>query len=265
MEILYDYYKDGKKKAITLSYDDGTIFDRRMVEIMNRYGIRGTFNLCSGKFGQQNYLESGEVKELFQGHEVAVHTVTHPDLALNPDWKIIDEITQDKAYLENLVGYLVRGLAYPFGTYNEKLVNLLPNLGIEYARAGNSHGNFLIPNNFLTWNPTCKHRENLLDKHDEFKNLLSCIKLPLFYICGHSFEFNNNNNWELLEEFCKRAGGDDDVWYATNIEIYDYIQALRSLKWSGDRKKVLNMSTIPVWIGVDDEAVKIDAGKLLEL
>ena len=61
------------------------------------------------------------------------------------------------------------------------------------------------------------------------------------------------------------AAGDESVWYATNIEIMDYIKALRSLKFSVDRKMVYNPSARPVWIGVDGEAVKIDAGELLTL
>lgn len=39
---------NGKKKAVTFSYDDGVTQDRRLVEMMNTYGVKGTFNLNSG-------------------------------------------------------------------------------------------------------------------------------------------------------------------------------------------------------------------------
>lgn len=39
---------NGKKKAVTFSFDDGVTQDIRLIEIFNKYGLKGTFNLNSG-------------------------------------------------------------------------------------------------------------------------------------------------------------------------------------------------------------------------
>ena len=71
--------------------------------------------------------------------------------------------------------------------------------------------------------------------------------LRLFYIWGHSFNFDREDNWEVIEEFCKKTSGRDDVWYATNIEIYEYVEAYKSLHRSVDGKIICNPTQIEVW------------------
>jgi hypothetical protein len=118
----------------------------------------------------------------------------------------------------------------------------LTTLGIDYARTVQSHGDFRPPANFMTWHPTCHHNHGLMDLLERFKVNSPWNRMPLFYVWGHSYEFNRENNWDLMEEFCKRASHDDSVWYATNIELYDYFQGLRSLRFSVDRKMIFNPS-----------------------
>ena len=73
------------------------------------------------------------------------------------------------------------------------------------------------------------------------------------YVWGHSYEFNDANNWEVIEEFCEYMGGREDIWYATNIEIIDYMDAAKALKFSGNNELVYNPSAISVWLNVDDK------------
>jgi len=264
MDITFSYYPEGKTKALTMSYDDGQIHDRRLVEIFNRYGIRGTFHLNSGKFDNEPFLKASEIKELFQGHEISAHTVNHPYLTVLPGDMVAYEILEDRRNLEELAGYPVRGMSYPFGAYGEELRRMLPGLGIEYSRTVFSHGGFQLPDDFLTWHPTCHHNQNLLEKAKAFRNLPGWLTMPLLYVWGHSFEFDRENNWDLIEEFCKVVSGDDSVWYATNIEIADYVKALKSLKFSVNRDMVHNPSALDVWIGVDGAPCRIEAGKTVK-
>ncbi|ORX23081.1 polysaccharide deacetylase [Thermoanaerobacterium sp. PSU-2] len=261
VRIRFDYYPNGKRKALTMSYDDGQVYDRKLVEIFNKYGIKGTFNLNSGMFDSEPYVSKEEIKKLYEGHEVAVHTVDHPYLTLISKEELVYQIMEDRKNLEALVGYQVRGMAYPFGDYSHALAKELKSFGIEYSRTVNSTRSFRIPNDFLEWHPTCHHDQNVIGKLNDFKNVPAWEQMPLFYVWGHSFEFERNGNWDLIEEFCKMASFDEDVWYATNIEIVNYINALKSLKFSADGSIVYNPSAIPVWIGVDGEAVKIDSGE----
>ena len=50
------------KKAVTFSYDDGVTQDRDLIRLLNKYGMKGTFNINSGLLGQENYLIRDGVK-----------------------------------------------------------------------------------------------------------------------------------------------------------------------------------------------------------
>jgi len=265
MNITFSFYPGGKRKALTMSYDDGQIHDRKLVDIFNKYGIKGSFHLNSGKFDSDPYISSSEVTELYKGHEVSVHSLNHFHLPMIPNEMAVLEIMEDRKRLEALAGYPVRGMSYPFGTYNEEVISMLPGLGIEYARTVESHGRFFLPENFLQWHPTCHHGQDLMNKCGEFKNQTRWANMPLLYVWGHSYEFNRDNNWGLMEEFCKTVSDDDDIWFATNIEILDYVKAMKGLKFSTDRRTVQNLSSLPVWIGVDGEAFKVEAGKVVSI
>lgn len=260
MKITHEFYPEGKRKALTFSYDDGQIYDRKLVQIFNNYGLRGTFHLVSGSLDQEIFVKAEEIAALYKEHEISVHTLNHYHLSMVSRETFIEEILADKKNLETLCRYPVRGMSYPFGDYNEKIVSALPLLGIEYSRTVQSHGRFTLPENFLVWHPTCHHNDQLMDKLDAFNNTLSWDFMPLFYVWGHSFEFERQDNWHLIEEFCKKAGGKNDVWYATNIEIKDYVTALRSIKYDVSQTLAYNPSAIPIWIGVNSQPVCLRPG-----
>lgn len=263
--VTFDYYPGGRKKALTMSYDDGNTEDRRLIEIFNKYGIRGTFHLNAGFLDSGAYISGSEIKELYRGHEVSAHGFRHPFLTQIPRKAVAEEILEDRRKLESYAGYPVRGMSYPFGDFNDELLTVLPWLGIEYSRTVLDHGNFLLPANFLTWHPTCHHKGDVLGKLGRFENSRPWERMPLFYVWGHSFEFERENNWIIIEEFCRAASGNPDVWYATNVEIMDYVLAMRNLKLSVGNTQAYNPSSLSIWIGVDGEAVEIKPGELLTL
>lgn len=265
MRIQFDRFPGGRSKALTLSYDDGRIHDRRLVGILNEYGIKGTFHLNSGFFGRDGYIITEEVRALYAGHEVSAHTATHPFLELTPRERVVTELMEDRRALERTVGYPVRGMSYPFGTYNRDVTQLLPMLGIKYARTTVSTGRFSLPDDFLQWHPTCHHRA-MIEHGEAFLNEKPKYnRMQLLYVWGHSYEFDNNGNWEDMETFCRLVSGRDDIWYATNIEIVDYMEALKRLEFSVDETMVRNPSAIPVWIGVDGRPVELAPGGVTRL
>lgn len=261
MELLYAYPK-GKKKVLTLSYDDGRIADRRLLDILNKNSIKGTFHLNSGKLNSEGYITKEEVEELYQGHEVSAHTVNHPWLTRVNNETIIYEVMQDRANLEEIMGYIIRGMSYPYGVYNEKLTQLLPCLGIEYARTVESTHKFNIPDDFLAWHPTCHHNENILEKAKEF---LKYDKYVLFYLWGHSYEFDNDNNWKMIEEFCSLIGNREEIWYATNIQYVEYLTALKNIRLTSNREMAYNPSAISVWLKVNNRSIEIPAGQTIRI
>jgi peptidoglycan-N-acetylglucosamine deacetylase len=138
-------------------------------------------------------------------------------------------------------------------------------LGIEYSRTVNSTNNFLFPGNFLEWNPTCHHNDDIMNKLTDFKNQPHWASLPLFYIWGHSYEFHRQNNWNVIEDFCNIIAFDSDVWYATNIEIKDYICAIRNLVFDVNQTRVYNPTATSVWLSSSVDIIEIKSGKTVVL
>lgn len=260
MYIKFDLYPGGKKKALTMSYDDGRDSDRKLVGIFNKYGIRGTFHLNSGLMTDEKHIRLDEIKELYRGHEISSHGRYHHTQTIIPKQDIIAEMVYDRAALEERAGYPVRGMSYPNCAYSAETISVLRGLGIEYSRTVNSTNSFGIPDDFMIWNPTCHHNGKLLELLEQFKTLPEYVLMPLFYVWGHSYEFPACNNWELMEQFCEKAGGDGDVWYATNIEIVDYVAALKALRFSVDCKYVYNPSAISVFFSADGKPFEAKPG-----
>lgn len=248
-----------------MSYDDGKLEDKRLVDIFNKNGIKGTFHINSGLFGDNVRIQASEIKALYNGHEVAAHTLTHPTIARCPKEQIVQQILEDRRNLENIVGYTVRGLSYPNGSYNTQIKSLLPHLGIEYSRVVGSSKNFALPEDLFEWQATCHHNTDLMKLAESFGDLHKKQYLYMMYVWGHSYEFTQDNNWELIEEFCEYISNRDDIWYATNIEIVDYLKAMDNLKFSSACDFVYNPSAMTVWLSIDGEIVEVKGGTQKQL
>lgn len=263
-------YPNGKAKALTFSYDDGEKKDIRLVQLFNKYGLKGTFNLNSGLMTVEpdessSKVALSQIPEVYKGHEVAVHTVNHPFLERMTTTEIVDEILEDRRTLEKYTGYVVRGMAYPFGTYNDDVIRVAKDLGIAYSRGVHSHYGFGLTDKWLEMPATCHQAyDKIFDLADKFVNGKVTADWRsaagwLFYIWGHSFEYRTEEDWERMEKLCAYLSNRDDVWYATNIEIYDYVVAYRSLCYSADMQSVYNPSGIDVWLMHRGEVRKIPA------
>ena len=256
-------YPNGTDHVLTMSYDDGTEHDRRLVEIFNRYGIRGSFHLISGRLDRPGHITSAEVATLYKGHEVSSHTVNHLFNTRLPSENVLQECLEDRRTLENLCGYVVRGMSYPYGNYDERTIGLFSTCGMEYSRTTKSTLSFEFPQNPMAWHPTCPSRERMMDRLEAFYEPEKYRNGRLLYVWGHSFEFDRpdyDNSWETIEEFCKRAAGHENTWYATNIEIIDYMNAQKALRVSADGHILHNPSAVDVWVRADGEALVIPAG-----
>lgn len=263
MQIEFAYYPGGVRRALTMSFDDGKLADIRLAELFKKYGIKATFHYNSANIGKESYVTADDVRKIGEYHEVSCHGQTHAFLDKIPASFAAKEILEDKQALEDITGELVRGLSYPYGTYTNEVLTLLPMLGIEYSRTINNTNSCYLPDNFLEWNPTC-HQSHDIDKM--WNKLMKFNKhIRLLYIWGHSYEFDRDNTWERMENFCKMAGNNEEVWYATNIEIKDYITAMRNLVFSADQKIVFNPSAQTVWFGVDGEVMSIKGGETIKL
>lgn len=265
MSELFMRFPDFKTRAVTLSYDDGAIFDRDMVRILNRYGIKCTFNLISNSLlGDSGRISVNEINDLYKGHEIAVHTYTHPHLDNLDSANIAREIIKNRELLEETSGALVKGMAYPFGLTDERLTETVRLCGINYARTTNSTLNFSLPRDFLKWNPTCHHSypqiDSLIDKffeEDDWEHPWR-ITPKLFYLWGHSYEFENR--FDMLESICEKLGRRDNVWYASNGEIYNYVRDYKRLEFSANGEIVYNPTLTDLFVYTDGRNVLIPSG-----
>lgn len=253
-------FPQGRHKALTMSYDDGVIADRRLVDLFNQHGIKGTFHLNSGLFGSGNRLTGQEAAALYAGHEVSAHTLTHPTIARCPQELLVYEIMEDRKGLEQLAGYTVRGMSYPNGSYSRQIKQLLPGLGIEYARVVQTTGGFAMPDDWLEWQPTCHHNDRLLERLETFLAFHKTQYLHLMSVWGHSYEFDQDQNWGLMEEFCRRAGGSEAIWYASHIELVDYMKSFNGLKFSAALDAVYNPAAASVWLNVEGAIIEAKGG-----
>jgi peptidoglycan-N-acetylglucosamine deacetylase len=265
----------GKTKALILSFDDGMVADRRLVKLMNKYGLTGTFHLNSNKLGTKDYLTKEEIQVVYKGHEVSAHTANHPNLPDISRAEVLYEVGEDRWELERVSGDLVRGMAYPFGNYNDSVVEIIRSLGIEYARTVEDTYSFGIPGDFLKWNPTIhpfgkayftpgnpeNDKKELAGFYQVVNHFLTTDSLALLDVWGHSWENDGEGDrWSEMEKFFKMVSGDPGIFYTTQIGLVDYINAFKNLKFSFDKSMVANLSSIDVFIKIKGKTFKIEAG-----
>ena len=255
MNTVLMCYPGGKYKCLTMSCDDGMKEDIRLVELFNRQGIKGTFHLNAGSAQTDpNRIRLSDFASVYFGHEIACHTATHPTISRCPIPSVAEQIMQDRRALEAAAGYPVRGMSYPNGSHSPDIRELLRFTGIDYSRVVGDSFSFGMPEDFTQWKPTCHHNNQLMDTGRRFLDAAKSQYLHLMYVWGHSWEFARKgdwtpvDNWSLIEEFCQMAGGRDDVWYATNIEIYDCVQVFSRLQFSLDNSFVYNPSAASGWL-----------------
>lgn len=276
---IFMRYPGGLGKALTLSYDDGVEQDLKLMEILDRHGIKCTFNINSGCYAPEGKvyapgtvhrrLPESAVTEAYakNGHEVAVHALTHPHLELLSPANITYEVLQDRLNLEHQFGVTVRGMAYPYGTYSDTVVECLRACGIAYSRTVVSTENFDLPTDWLRMPATCHHANPRLEHLAKKFSDMEVNDAPrLFYLWGHSYEFERDGNWDVIERFAEEMGNRSDIWYATNLEIYDYVQDYQRLIWSADGARVTNPTARMLFLKYGNQLVKIAPGatELLE-
>lgn len=278
LRSIFMRYPGGKAKAVTFSYDDGVSQDKRLVELFDKYGMKATFNFNSVKM--RGGYSKQEIKDIFlsKGHEIAVHGANHRANGNLRPIEGIRDVLDCRIELEERCDSIIRGMAYPdsgitlmgnFGNYSQ-IKNYLSELDIAYARTlAGDNDNFMLPDDFYAWMPSAHHNNpKIMEYIDKFlaidisEKAYHARRVPrLLYIWGHSYEFDGNNNWEHMEEICKRLASNDEIWYATNIEIYDYVQAYKSLRYSANGLKIYNPTLYTIWIDVDSRLYAIKSGE----
>ena len=224
-----------KLKAVTFSYDDGVTQDIRLIELLNKYSLKCTFNLNSERLGLPGILirenqrishykvAPQDVKYIYDGHEVAVHSLTHPTLTTLDEAEIIRQVEQDRINLSELAGYEVVGMAYPNGPNDDRVAGIIRDkTGVKYSRTVTNTDSYDLQSNLYRFNPNVCHimqYDRMMQMGREFVDLKP-DKPQIYYIWGHSYEMDYRPDyWIKLEEFFKLISGRDDIFYGTNAEV----------------------------------------------
>jgi len=222
-------WQDKYKKAITLSYDDGIKQDIRLVQLLNKYHLKATFNINTGlsdpkydffiKGRRIEHMALEDMIPLYQGHEVAVHTVTHPHLTNLADEQIDKEIRDDIDTIEKVFKQKPVGMAYPYGHYDDRVVKYVKSAGLAYARTVESNHQTTRQTDLLRFKPTCHHHDPKIDEIiDQFFSYAG-DEPQILYLWGHSYEADVDQLWEYLDQLFKKISGHHDVFYGTNREV----------------------------------------------
>lgn len=262
--IQFHVYPGGKKRVATFSYDDGHINDERLINIFNTYKVKATFHLNGSNYLNLNDREAEKLRKVYEGHEVSCHTLRHGWPGRMPFQSVVNEVLEDRRVLEKIFKYPVIGMSYPSGSYNSNAILAMKACGIVYSRTGKSTHNFFLPEDFMEWHPSCHHRDAIPLCERFLNDIDSQWTHPMLYIWGHSHELKTEDDWVHMEEILKMISNNDKIWYATNIEIYNYMMAQSRLQISLDETIFYNPSDISVWVERNKEdIIEIPAGKTI--
>lgn len=195
------------RKIFLFSFDDGTVWDARFAELLNRYGMKATFNLNSGledfvwyfedRFPVRRQKLSGTVLQ-YLGHEVASHSLTHPWLNTLTPPQLSREVGDDCAALKKIFGLDRIGFGVPFTACGEREVNILRKY-VSYIRLSEFSDSFAppadpyhIPIHALYNEPAVR------EKIARFAE--NTLPVSVFVLAGHSYEFEALGHWEYMEQ-----------------------------------------------------------------
>jgi peptidoglycan/xylan/chitin deacetylase (PgdA/CDA1 family) len=249
------------QKFFTISFDDGLEQDKRLIELMKKYGLQGTFNLNGGLFGikrlvarvgdigfmdfpetakirrklfkyaVQQRIPEDEIRQVYQGFEVASHAFKHEPLALLKADRVTESLDRDVATLEKIVGYPIKGHAYPGGMSSATTEACLREKGFLYGREAFSSSTFAFPENPYHYRPTCSHAgKNTLELMEQFIAAKPEVDDLLLMMWGHGYELDygtERNSWQHIESIFEKIAGRQDIVYCTNVQAFEQHQVAK--------------------------------------
>lgn len=272
MKQIFIRYPGGKDRALTFSYDDGPEADARLIAILQKHGLKGTFHVNGSLWSQEGTpsrngkpphrrLTRLEAIALYKdsGMEVAAHGYTHAYLDQLPGHEIFQEIHADRLALEADFGCLVRGMGNPYGEVNELAMNVIRAYGLAYYRKHGCTKTFNLPKDWMAFQVTCHHNDpELMELARSFAEKPVRFAATLFCVGGHSWEFDTKDTWYIIEEFAEYMANRPEVWYTTIAEICEYTRAFRQLVFSADMQKVYNPTCQALYFQIGDSKAGTD-------
>lgn len=262
-------YPGGRKKAFNISYDDGVIQDLRFVLLMNKYGLKGTFNLNSQLMEREfewvhesglaiKRLSPEVARYLYEGHEIASHSLTHPDMQWLNEEQIMYELGHDKWLLSQYFRREICGFALPFDYYSDTIAACAERLGFEYSRCSEETYSYVPPEDYYHWAAGTYHVQ------PGFRGFVegffhSDEELALCQVVGHSYDLDVMDMWGLMEDILRRVAEDRDIASMTNLELVRYLRAMRMAEISGEH--IRNISAQTLYFELDGKIIVLAPGE----
>ena len=271
--MIKKLYPRGRSKAFVVTYDDGVLQDRLFVALLNRYGLKGTFNLNSGLMESEfewthengsviKRLSTQSAASLYQDHEIASHSLTHPYMEYLSEEALMAELQIDKANLERLFGREIKGFAVPFDYYSQRIEHCARKCGFAYVRLPKESRSFLPPEDTFNWMAGIFHLDGgLTDFVDAF--LSASDELAFCQIAGHSYDLDTENMWDTMEDIFRKISADREVLPMTTIELIEYLRAMRKAEITN--RRIQNNSDISLWFQADGRICEIEPGQGIDL
>lgn len=257
-------YPGGKKKAFNITYDDGVRQDVRFVALLNQYGLKGAFNLNSQLMEEAfswthptgvtvTRLTREEIGNLYEGHEIASHTLTHPYMQTLDRDDLKAQMGRDRENLEALFGCEVKGFAVPFDYYSQEIADCAQKCGFEYARKSEFSLSYKPGSDWFHWKTGVYHINPELKPFVQ-GFLMTDRELAMCQIVGHSYDLDTENLWETMEKIFAQVAKQEDIWFCTNLELVRYLKAMESFDG-------INHSQLDLWFEMDGKIRKIMPGE----
>ena len=266
-------YPGGKKKAFNITYDDSVLQDEAFVKLLNQYGIPATFHLNSGLMDppfcwvhdsglEVTRLTFEKAKNVYQGHEIASHSLTHPDFTNLPKQEILRQMREDKQNLERVFGCRINGFGVPFDTFGPEAVDAARECGFAYARNSEQSLSYAPPFDYFNWSVGVYHIDPDFDSYaDGFFD--TNHELALCQIVGHSYDLDVYDMWGKMENLLKRVSQDDDIVCLTHGQLVAYLKAMRT-SWVGDNF-IANRGSVDLWFEVSGQILQLKPGEKIKI
>jgi peptidoglycan/xylan/chitin deacetylase (PgdA/CDA1 family) len=135
---LFRALYDGKplpSKPVLISVDDGYVDDvRTILPDLERWHMVATFFVITGRMTEPGFLDASQIRELDRaGMDVGDHTAHHVDLRLLTPSELQAETAGSRKTLEKVLGHPVYFFAYPFGYFDDRVVQAVHDAGFTMA------------------------------------------------------------------------------------------------------------------------------------
>ena len=234
-----------KTAVLTTSWDDGHRCDVRLARMLKEHGLKATFYVAPGnqEFAKQDLLSLPEIRDLSQDFEIGAHSMTHRRLPTISEQEAAREIIESKAVLEQVIGKEIKAFCYPGGAYTKLHVQLVKDAGYRYARTVARY-TYTVDDPYEAGTSVHVYNHNRRPGFDLWRTarfvkfqpikVLRCLEWDalakamfdqvikeggIYHIWGHSWEIDEHDDWERLENVFRYISASPKVTYVTNGEL----------------------------------------------